>query len=112
MLYLGAESDIHPSLGLGGDVVDKLASCLLDHYNSRYYIVTDNFFTSVKLLKHFKELNVLATSTIRAIRMKRASLPDITQLEKKPRRIHKVVVDFNNDIAVVRWKNIKAVTAA
>ena len=77
MLYLGAKSDIDPSLGLGGDVVDKLVSCLLDHYDSRYHILTDNFFTGIKLLKHLKELNVLATGTIRAIRMEKASLPDI-----------------------------------
>jgi len=112
MPYLGAGSDIDPALGLGGSVVDKLVSCLPDHDGSQYHIVTDNFFTSVKLLKHLKEKNVLATGTIRVNRTEKAPLPDIREMEKKPRGAHEVVLDSNNDIAVVRWKDNKVVTVA
>ena len=55
MSYLGAGSGIDPALGLGGTVVDKLVSCFPDQDGSWYHIVTDNFFTSVRLLKHFRK---------------------------------------------------------
>ena len=54
MPYLGAGSGIDPVLGFGGTVVDKLVFCVPDQDGSRYHIVMDNFFTSVRLLKHLK----------------------------------------------------------
>ena len=62
MHYLGAGSSIDPALGLGGTVVDKLVSCLPDLDGSRYHIVTDNFFTSVRLLKLFLSLRLSLSS--------------------------------------------------
>ena len=70
MPYLGAGSDGDPVLGLGGSVVDKLVSYLPDQDGSKYHLVMDNFFTSVKLLKHLKMKYVFATGTIRANRTK------------------------------------------
>ena len=110
--HLGAGSGIDPALGLGGTVVDTLVSCLSDQDGCRYHIVTNNFFTSVRLLKHLKEKNVLATGTLRANRTEEAPLPDIKEMEKKPRGTYKVVLDTNNDVAMVRWKDNKAVTVA
>ena len=112
MPYLGAGSGIDPALGLGGTVVDKLVSCLPDQDGSWYHIVTDNFFTSVRLLKHLEEKNVLATGTFRANRTEKAPLPDIKEMKKKPRGTYKVVLDTNNDVEMVRWKDNKAVSVA
>ena len=112
MPYLGAGSDGVPVLGLGGSVVDKLVSYLPDQDGSKYHLVMDNFFTSVKLLKHLKMKNVFATGTIRANRTEKAPLQDIKVMEKKPRGTHEVVVDVNSDLAVVRWKDNKVVTVA
>ena len=95
-----------------GGVVDKLVSCSPDQDGSRYHIITDNFLTSVRLLKHLKEKNVLASGTIRANRTEKAPLLDIKEMEKKPRGTYKVVLDTNNDVAMVRWKDNKAVTVA
>ena len=112
MPYLGAGSDGDPVLGLGGSVVDKLVSYLPDQDGCKYHLVMDNFFTSVKLLKHLKMKNVFATGTIRANRTEKAPLQDIKVMEKKPRGTHEVVVDVNSDLAVVRWKDNKVVTVA
>ena len=112
MPYLGAGSSIDPALRLGGTVVDKLVSCLPDQDGSQYHIVTDNFFTSIRLLKHSKEKNVLANGTIRANRTEKAPLPDIKEMEKRSRGTYKVVLDTNKDVAMVRWKDNKAVTVA
>ena len=113
MPYLGAGSDGDPVLGLGGSVVDKLVSYLPDQDGSKYHLVMDNFFTSVKLLKHLKKKNVFATGTIRTNRTEKAApLQDIKVMEKKPKGTYEVVVDVNSDLAVVRWKDNKVVTVA
>ena len=39
-------------------------------------------------------------------------MPDIKEMEKKPRGTYKVVLDTNNDVALVCWKDNKAVTVA
>ena len=44
----------------------------------------DNFFTSIEL-KHLKEKNVFATSTIRTNKMEKVLLSDTKEMEKKPK---------------------------
>ena len=52
------------------------------------------------------------TDTIRAHRTEKAPSPDIKEMEKKPRGTYKVILDTNNDVAMVCWKDNKAVTVA
>ena len=52
------------------------------------------------------------TDVIRANTTKKASLSDFKEMEKKPKGIYEVVMDFNIDIAVVLWKGNKAITVA
>ena len=42
-----------------------------------------------------------------ANRTEKAPLSDIEEMEKKPGETHEVVVDLNNDIARVYWKDNK-----
>ena len=112
MPYLEAGSIIDLALGLGGNVVDKMG--LVYQIVMALGIISSRaiFFTSVKLFKHLKEKNIFTTGTIWDNRTEKTSLIDIKEMEKKPRETYKVVVDFNNDIAVVRWKDNKAATVA
>jgi len=109
--YLGAGSNMDPSLGVGGSVVSKLASSLPDQESS-YHVVMDNFFTSLKLLKHLQTQNVFATGTIRSNRLEKAPLKDVKELEKESRGSYDSTTDAKSGISVVRWKDNKVVTLA
>ena len=61
--YLGV------GLGLGGAVVASLMQVLPKIANSSYDVVTNNFFTSLSLLRYLKEKEICGTGTLRANRM-------------------------------------------
>ena len=67
---LGGGSGIDP-VELGGSVVDKLVSYLPDQDGSQYHIVTDNFFTTVQLLKHSKTKACLLPAQYEQIKRKK-----------------------------------------
>lgn len=114
-LYQGKSATVpsdHGSLGVGGSVVCKLVQELPDHDTLHYHIVIDNFFTSIKLLNHLKDMGIAATGTLRANRDGKAPLKPIKQMDKEPRGTHEVVVDTNSNVCLTRWKDNKTVTVA
>ena len=63
--YLGVGTVLDPDLGLDGSAPRKFTAFLPKSY-AGYNIVTDNFFTSLVLIRHLQELGIFATSIIRA----------------------------------------------
>ena len=85
MPYLGAGSDINPALAIEGNVVNKFVCCLPGQDDSWYDMVTEQFFTSVKLLKHLKEKMYLQQAQFRTNRTEKA-LCQISKKWKKSQR--------------------------
>lgn len=96
-------------LGLGASVVAHLTESLPEVINSHYHVVTDNFFTSPKLLRYLKSKGIAATGTVRVNRMENAPLKDMKVVQALKRGSSDVVTDISSNITAVRWKDNKVV---
>ena len=98
-------------LGLGASVVANLVSKPPLMQTSKYHIVMDNYFTSPGLLRHLSLMEVAATATVRANRMKNPPLRDMVKMKKENCGSSDAVTDMSSNINAVRWKDNKVVNA-
>lgn len=108
-LYTGKSSD-KKDFGLGGDVVLTLIELGKLPAQSGIKIYFDNFFTSLSLMRHLRELGYYATGTIRANRVENCPLKDVNQFKKEERGYS----DFrmSDDVFLCRWNDNNVVTVA
>ncbi|XP_053376586.1 piggyBac transposable element-derived protein 2-like [Mercenaria mercenaria] len=99
-------NDNEKSLGVGGDVVMKLVSTLPE--KKKYKIFTDNYFTSVSLVKALKEKQILFVGTIRQNRLK-CDLKSEKELKQNGRGSVDSKVETSSNIIAVRWYDNKSV---
>lgn len=95
---------------MGGDVVLSLIAQGKLPANSGVKIYFDNYFTSLSLMRHLKELGYYATGTLRADRTENCPLKDVKQFKKEERGFY----DFRlgDDVFVCRWNDNAVVTMA
>lgn len=105
--YGGASID-KSNLGLGADVILKLASVIENPLNHRLFF--DNFFSSYKLFKVLNERGIYATGTIRENRIEKCPLEASKILSKKDRGSYDFVFDTKAEVSVVRWNDNSVVT--
>lgn len=70
----------------------------------------DNYFTSVKLLRHLSSIGICATGTIRDGRTDKCTLLPKEQMKKKDRGSYDFRFTNNAQITLVRWKDNNVVT--
>ena len=78
-------------LGLGGVVVASLTQVLPKITNSNYHVVTDNFFTTLWLIRYLKEKGICGTGTVRVNRMEDAPSKLTVDVDKSKRGTSDVV---------------------
>ena len=106
-IYTGAETEATGSnevnFGVGRNVVKRLVSGLRRSVGNKVYF--DNYFSSVNLLKYLKNEEIWADGTIRADRLKGATMKLKTkkELAKIGRGSSDLCVDANSNISIVRW---------
>ena len=85
--YAGKDSILQENenigLGLRASVVANLVSKPPLMQTSKYHIVMDNYFTSPGLLRYLSLMEVAATGTVRANRMKNTPLRDMVKIKKR-----------------------------
>ncbi|XP_068231946.1 piggyBac transposable element-derived protein 3-like [Palaemon carinicauda] len=93
--------------GKGGGTLLILFEKLPSHIKDipvRFYF--DNYFTSLPLVNHLREINYGATGTIRDNRIpKTCPINSTNEMKKVPRGDTDVVVDSIHKILLVRWKD-------
>ena len=111
LVYIGRGTvNNNRGLGIGCEVVLKLAECLPKDKN--YKLFFDNWFTSLPLLVELKKKGILGTGTIRQNRMLKCPLPDNKQMKKKERGSYVAYYDIANDLCVVKWLDNRCVIVA
>ena len=106
--YVGKDDFFVPDLGIGRSLIDKLTDSLPKHAESNYHVITDNFFT---ILNYYgRERGIAATGTIRLNRVENAQLKPVQEMEKLENGSADIVIDDNDKIDFVRWKDNKVVT--
>ena len=108
--YMSKDDFVDPDLGLGGSAVDKLTDSLPKHAESNYNIITENFFTSLQLLRSLREKGIAITEAVQLNRVENAPLKSIKEIEKLERGSADLVINDNAKIAFVRWKGNKVIT--
>ena len=103
---MGKNKFLHPDLGLGGSVVDKLTNSMPKHTGSNYHIITANFFTAPQFLRSLRKKGIAATGTFLLNKVKNALLKPAKEMEN----LEKWLVDNNAKIVFVRWKDKKVKT--
>ena len=83
-------------LGIGCEVVLKLAECLPKDKN--YKLFFDNWFAGLPLLVELKKKGILGTGTIRQNRTLKCPFPDDKQMKKKERGSYVANYDIANDL--------------
>ncbi|KAH7979204.1 hypothetical protein HPB49_008633 [Dermacentor silvarum] len=94
-------SENHSHLGLGGSVVMRLVEHTPHGHNMRVY--TDNYFSSVPLLRELKEVPILASNSIRSNHLLRCPLKSDKELKQTGRGSYDRKVSEEGDIVIVRW---------
>ncbi|CAK1554360.1 unnamed protein product [Leptosia nina] len=108
-LYTGKSSE-KKDFGVGGDVVLNLITLSKLPPNSGIKLFFDNYFTSLSLMRHLKELGYYATGTLRANRTENCPVKDVKQFKKEARGHYDYRVA--DDVFVCRWNDNNVVTVA
>ena len=95
------------SLGVGGDVVMKLAYNL--EPNKNYKLFADNFFTSLPMVKALKAQSIWYVGTVRSNRLKGCTLKVEKELKTEGRGAVDYQVEISSSIIALRWYNNKSV---
>lgn len=102
-IYQGAKTGVseeHKYLGLGGSVVVRLCQGI-ENENSK--VIFDNFFTSIPLMWHLKQIGILSAGTIRKDRVKGCTFLSEKELKKLGRESYDFKVEPTRNIVLVRW---------
>lgn len=109
-VYTGKSDVRAPSFfGVGGDIVIKLLTESIPP-NLGYTTFFDNYFTSVKLLRHLHYKGYNATGTIRENRLDKCPLPDKKITKKEERGSYHY--QSCKEVVVIQWKDNSVVTIA
>ena len=112
-LYMGkrASNDGDPKLGLGGNVVHRLATTAEVPPSMGYKLFFDNYFTSVSLMERLTEMGILASGTCRDNRTERCPIATDKSLFKNESR---GAFDYrsSDSTLIVKWKDNKDVILA
>lgn len=107
-IYQGSAAEKpQDSLGVGGDVVIKLASTL--EPNKNYKLFADNFFTSLPMVKALKAQSIWYVGTVRSNRLKGCTLKVEKELKKEGRGAVDYQVETSSNIIALRWYDNKSV---
>ena len=100
-VYLGKEEGQRRIHGLGYDVVFKMVTPFM---NKHHHVFFDNFFSSVKLLRHLEAQNTYACATVRT---NRKELPPCAQQKLRPGQR---VVSQKQNIVFTKWHDKRDVS--
>ncbi|KAM3864714.1 piggyBac transposable element-derived protein 3-like [Diretmus argenteus] len=97
------------AMGATSQIVSVLASTMSSSTTTA--ILSDNFFTSLEIVRYLKEKNCRYTGTARDNRISQPPLKSIKEMEKKavPRGIYNHVTS-DDEILALMWKHNKVVT--
>ena len=85
----------------------KLIETLPRHENIRLFF--DNWFCSLPLCLHLKEICFIVTATIRADRVKKCPLPLKKDLRKEERGSYGYSTDLNSGVSITKWFDNKSI---
>lgn len=110
-IYVGKGTiQIATPLGISGDIVVRLVEGIPKYQNFKVFM--DNWFSSLELFCHLKEIGLFCTGTVRINRMPGCKLmPDI-DLKKNGRGSYDYSTESNNNITVTKWYDNKIVHVA
>ena len=96
--------------GLGEKVVLSLLEVLPK--NRSYNVFFDNYFTSLRLLKHLHNNNIRATGTLNKGKLNNVPIQPPKKLEKASRCYYEKITTADNSITLVGWNDNRAVYLA
>jgi len=107
--YQGKGSYVEPQFGLGGSVVRFLLRKLPQ---LNYCLYIDNYFTSLRLLDQLRNDHIAVVGTVRANRVEKCPLKDVSLMKKDERGTFDYRTDTTTGTVVVRWHDNSIVTIA
>ena len=113
LFYQGKTTSIDEgfkNFGLGASIVLQLSQILPSGCN--FKLIFDNYFTSLSMMRHIKEMGFFCIGTIGNNRIEHCPLAREIELKKKGRGAKDYRIDCTNDVSLVRWFDNKAVTLA
>lgn len=102
-LYCGKTTE-STKAPLGTRVVKSLLS-KMPTIPEEHTVYFDNFFTSCDLLKELKASGYKATGPIRDNRTKKCPLRPVKNMKKSARAEYDYMINTNNELLLVRWKD-------
>lgn len=107
-VYTGKDEIKKREFGLGGDVVLHLIKAAGVPPNKGHKIFFDNYFTSIKLLKHLSGMGICATGTIQENRTEKCPLRSKAVMKKETRGAS----DYRTceSVLLIRWNDNSVVT--
>ncbi|GLV46810.1 hypothetical protein CBL_20956 [Carabus blaptoides fortunei] len=110
-IYTGKnEASPYREFGLGGEVVLELLKLAGVPPQKGFKIFFDNYFTSVKLLRHLANEGYCASGTVRQGRMDNCPLPDKKFWNKQKRGF--AMFKTSEQVTIAQWKDNKVVSGA
>lgn len=109
-VYTGKENSRPKEFGLGGSIVLSLINAAEIPEHGGHKVFFDNYFTSLKLLRHLASRGICATGTLQENRVEQCPLRSKPIMKKEQRGSY----DYSScgDVLVVRWNDNSVVTAA
>lgn len=106
-IYTGKNTCEDVGLGFSGDIVMALTSSLPEEQNFKVYF--DNWFSSLQLAIALKARGIFCVGTIRNDRMAKCPLLTEKELKENGRGSFDLTVEENENVALVRWFDRKAI---